>query len=217
MAADNAWAQCSPRRSGWSPRLKMPPEGVAGPHGWRNGASHGLRASLSLDQCHRLKAGVGCGGFQVDSGSPAWLWGVQCGFGVCRANLGFPGWTGVLAWFWGFQCAFGVPACFQGFQLSWVEAGGLSTQEVLRGVFGCLWGGDHPSCPLPLLQFDVQPLLPAHGPTTHARAAPLGHPTPHHCLAHRQAGALPAQRQPWRQLVSGGRAGRGDRGSSWGS
>lgn len=125
FTAPRAWAQTSPRISGWSPRLKIPPEVVVGPHGWRKRTSHGLRASLGLDQCHHLKAGVGSGGFQVHSWSPAWLWVERRGFGVCRVDLEFLGWIGV-ALFWGFQRAFGIPACSQGFQRDCVEAGNLS-------------------------------------------------------------------------------------------
>lgn len=162
------------------------------------------------------KLGWGLGAFRCPHGLQHGFGVVQRGFGVCRVRLEFLGWIGV-ALFWGFQCAFGIPACSQGFQLNCVEAGNLSAQEVLWGIICCPWGGDHPTCPLSPLQFDVQPLLPTHGSATHARATPLRHPTPHHRLAHRQAGALPAQRQPWRQLVSEGQASCGDRGSSWGS
>lgn len=59
-------------------------------------------------------------------GSAAWIWGLQSGFGVSRVDWG----SSIVL---GFQCAFGAPACSQGFQLNCVEAGGLSTQEVLRG------------------------------------------------------------------------------------
>ncbi|XP_041280605.1 transcription factor 7-like 1 isoform X5 [Onychostruthus taczanowskii] len=84
-----------------------------------------------------------------------------------------------------------------------LSPGGARTARTARVLHSCWW------LPAPVsrpgheclhVQSDVQPLLPAHGPAARARAAPLGHPPPHHRLAHRQAGALPAQLQPCRQL-----------------
>ncbi|RLV62416.1 hypothetical protein DV515_00019338, partial [Chloebia gouldiae] len=150
-----AQAQSGPRRWGWSPQLKTPPEGVA--------------PSLGLDQCHHLRAGVGSGGFQVDSGAE-WIWGYRVDWGSSMLS----------------GCALGVLR--------------VSSSPGTGGSQGGPWLPADPPCSrVPPLQFDVQPLLPAHGPAARARAAPLGHPAPHHRLAHPQL-------QPRRQLVSGGRA-----------